>query len=102
MRLIDADKLIALWYEINDIDKDDRGARFVGYTEIERMINSIPTIDAVEVVRCKDCKYFEPDLIPIPYFEGDGACFHEHWTLEDVGFEVKEIDFCSYGERKEE
>ena len=58
--------------------------------------------DYIQIVRCKDCKYFEPDLIPMPYFEGDGACFHEHWTLEDVGFEVKEIDFCSYGERKEE
>ena len=57
--------------------------------------------DLVEVVRCKNCKYFEPDLMPIPYFEGDGVCFHEHWKLEDVGFEVKEIDFCSYGERKE-
>ena len=57
--------------------------------------------DLVEVVRCNNCKYFEPDLMPIPYFEGDGVCFHEHWKLEDVGFEVKEIDFCSYGERKE-
>ena len=68
--------------------------------------NHKPFLMAIEalktdVVRCKGCKYFEPDLIPIPYFEGDGACFHEHWTLEDVGFEVKEIDFCSYGERKE-
>ena len=55
-----------------------------------------------ELVRCKDCKYFEPDLMSIPYFEGDGVCFHEHWKLEDVGFEVKEMDFCSYAERKEE
>ena len=58
--------------------------------------------ELVEVVRCKDCKYFEPDLIPISYFEGDGVCCHEHWKLEDVGFEVKEIDFCSYGERRED
>lgn len=55
---------------------------------------------SVEVVRCENCKYFEPDLMPIPYFEGDGVCCHEHWKLEDVGFEVKETDFCSYGERK--
>ena len=66
-----------------------------------KIYKKAPTIDAVEVVRCKHCKYFEPDLIPIPYFEGDGVCCHEHWKSEEVGFEVKEIDFCSYGERKE-
>lgn len=78
MKLIDADKLIALWYEINDIDKDDRGARFVGYTEIVSMINSIPTIDAVEVVRCKNCKE-------------NKYCF----------LLPNDDDYCSKGERKE-
>lgn len=45
MRLIDADALIEKWYEINDIGPEDRGARFVGYTEIPRFINNAPTIE---------------------------------------------------------
>lgn len=58
MRLIDADAAVAEWYRINDIDENDRGARFVGYTEIPRWLYHIPTIDAEPVVRCKDCEYW--------------------------------------------
>ena len=46
IRLIDANALKAKWYEINDIDENDRGARFVGYTEIARLIDHAPTISA--------------------------------------------------------
>ena len=46
MRLIDAEALKAKWYEINDIDENDRGARFVGYTEIARLIDHAPTVSA--------------------------------------------------------
>lgn len=51
MRLIDADALKAKWYEINDIDENDRGARFVGYTEIARLIDEAPTIEPSEQYR---------------------------------------------------
>ena len=46
MRLIDADALKAKWYKINDIDENDRGTRFVGYTEIARLIDQAPTVSA--------------------------------------------------------
>ena len=48
-----------------------------------------PTADVVEVVRCKDCVYYEP-------CEGgkDFCC----WYVSAV---VKN-DFCSYGERRTE
>ena len=45
MRPIDADALKEKWYKINDIDENDRGARFVGYTEIARLIDNAPTIE---------------------------------------------------------
>lgn len=51
MRLIDADALI----------KAMRG-KFIDHIEEFRavtIINDAPTIDAVSVVRCKDCKYGE-------------------------------------------
>lgn len=52
------------------------------------VINDMPTVDAVEVVRCKDCKYYE-DVKLLP-----------HCTL--CGIMKCEDDFCSCGERKEQ
>ena len=49
MRLIDADALIQEWYRVNNIDEDDRGARFIGYTEIPRFIANAPTVSAESV-----------------------------------------------------
>ena len=66
------------------------------HCHIDKVINelkSIPTADVVEVVRCKDCKWFEP-------YEGEE---HKGNCAELVGLEscVYEDDFCSYGERRE-
>lgn len=50
-----------------------------------------PTVDAVEVVRCKDCKNRD-DIT--------GECKHP----KAVGWDViipEDNDFCSYGERKD-
>ena len=47
--------------------------------------------DVVPVVRCKDCKHFG----------GHGAC-HCHAADENgTPIFVREDDFCSYGERKD-
>ena len=62
MRLIDADALKARWYKINDIDEDDRGARFVGYCEIAGMIDNAPTVDADDFLYCPCCKQRITDL----------------------------------------
>ena len=91
MRLIDADALKARWYEINDIDETDRGARFVGYTEIARLIDNAPTIDAVEVVRCEDCKWYD--------YHAENNQFCIMWRSVHI---KPDTDFCSYGERNEE
>lgn len=45
-------------------------------------IKSMPTIDAVPVVRCEDCKYWDY-----------GACYRLELSRPD--------DFCSYGELRE-
>ena len=65
-RLIDADALKAEWYRMNDIDENDRGVRFMGYTEITRWIDSASTIepdgdlisrqDAIDAV-CEKCQF---------------------------------------------
>ena len=67
-----------------------------GFTEADDVILSMPTVDAVEVVRCKDCKnrgeegscpmywvdeiewdddgYTEVDYVPHDYTVDDGFC----------------------------
>ena len=46
------------------------------------LIYNAETADVVEVVRCKDCKYYNPT---------------DHCYLQGAG----ENDYCSYGERAE-
>lgn len=47
-------------------------------------------VDAVEVVRCKDCKWFGRDM---GYGKHDCKKYEMPYCLAD--------DFCSYGERKD-
>lgn len=55
-----------------------------------RNVDAIPTIDAVEVVRCKDCIYWS----------NDGRCEPAENGL--VLEYTTGLDFCSYGKRREE
>ena len=94
MRLIDAD---ALMYEANS-----DGA--YGYVDAKQ-ISDAPTIDAVEVLRCRDCKYWGDGDGKLQ--GSDGALFARckvHNCLVDgrhIGWCLTENDFCSYGEQKE-
>ena len=99
MRLIDADALIADC-QLAQKQADRHGREFANAfysgggeisTEwwcVEDMIENAPTIiDAVSVVRCKDCKHYtEPN---IEYCELYGAMIL--WGKDD---------FCSRGERR--
>ena len=60
--------------------------------DIEDWLNSAPTIDAVQVVRCKDCKFGDWDSKPNDAM----VCMR----TKD-GFWRSGNDFCSFGERKE-
>lgn len=77
----------------------------------EKDIDNAPTIDAVEVVRCKDCKHFHKNIwgsdigIGRPY---DclivGHCGCEFWGRKEDGSmtQTAEDAFCSFGERRSE
>lgn len=56
-------------------------------------IKRLPAVDAVPVVRCKDCKHYELDACLKIYQDGN--------VSNDAWQERKPTDFCSYGERKE-
>lgn len=86
MKLIDADSLIK---NLDDAIQDaKRNGEICDYWEDDRSnllyyLDTAPTVDAVEVVRCKDCKHW-----------GDTIC---NWFEEERI--MWQNDFCSYGER---
>ena len=86
-RLIDADalKTKAIRCETFKLTDAPVFLKAVGTKEIDRA----PTIDAVPVVRCKDCKWL--------YDEMDDYCCRSHRGL----VRICENSFCSYGERKD-
>ena len=55
-------------------------------------MSKIPTADVVEVVRCKDCKFYEIGKSYTPYCNNVMNLFEE----------MNPNDFCSYGERKDD
>ena len=59
--------------------------------DIEEWLNSAPTIDAVPVMRCRDCKFGDWDSEPNDAM----VCMR----TKD-GFWRSGNDFCSFGERK--
>ncbi len=79
MRLIDADVLIEATRNFCDGYK-------VNWTDnkVLAWIDHAPTIDAVPVVRCKDCEQYN----------GHRYCTYFAETVLDN-------DFCSYGDRKD-
>ena len=59
---------------------------------IVEYFEKVPTVDVVEVVRCKKCNYYEP------HGNGKkGICRHPKLKT----YIKHDIDFCSYGERKD-
>lgn len=105
MRLIDADALLEGIAELKQSpwfnDKYGYGDRKDAVETIEYLcIKKEPTIDAVEVVRCKDCKHFTLNLVEnvggIPLIVA-----HEVCSFWGDGCKTSQEGFCSFGERKE-
>lgn len=118
-RLIDADKLFDI------IDgcvpapyEDSREAK----EECLREIADAPTVDAAPVVRCKDCKWYDPAHIRLNNGErGEYKDYSKNdlfglFVTTDIGINIggrcmgtvyienlfrKPEDFCSRGERKD-
>ena len=93
MRLIDADKLLEIYKKWIPqlLSKEDEGDRR-GVETCITVLEDMQTVDAVPVVRCRECKY-----------RGTDDCiFHIKGEPADEELLLKlDNDFCSYGERKE-
>jgi hypothetical protein len=84
-RLIDANALMEAYLEEQ---------KKPGIYSIAKLIVDAPTVDAVEVVRCKDCKHFVQGEIYDP-------CECMKWTVKFGVAYTTPDGFCSYGERKD-
>ena len=107
-RLVDADALMRIYQEVLcphvscadcSLLTNDGNCRF------ETMIREALAIDAVSIVRCRECKYWGDEDGKAQ--RADGVLFarcNVHNYLIDgrhTGWCPTENDFCSYGERKE-
>ena len=86
MRLLDADRALAI---VRDQGIAHPNAyHLTNYATL--ILREAPTVDAVEVVRCWECKHCDPE---------NHHCDHHMGTAAPL--RRKPDDFCSYGERKE-
>lgn len=91
MKLIDADKLAKnLTYDI--ANRPIHGNFKITVASVRAAISNAPVIDAVPVVRCKDCSYWKAAKVNAKGF----------LICPASGMEITEDDYCSYGERKED
>lgn len=93
MRLIDADAL-----GVGRCSKDILPAAYcAGWNGLIGLIEKAPTIDAVPVVRCRECKHWKPSGSKAGNSFSDmeyiGGCEFSKYCR-------RESDFCSYGEKE--
>lgn len=94
MRLIDADALASALNNGRLEEQTGRAVPFnAGVAFALTMVEYAPTIDAVPVVRCKDCEWWHDNGILTGFCERLG-------TLEWYGTDA--TDFCSFAERKDD
>jgi hypothetical protein len=92
-KLIDADAL-GIGKANRDVFDDPKYAD--GWNNAIEIIESAPSVDAVEVVRCKDCKHRRE-------FAGNHTeiCTCSEWGNDMLIMHPDEF-FCQYGERRSE
>lgn len=77
-------------FDTNEIE-DDKSTFIKGYESyilqcVQNKLAELPVIyDAVSVIRCKDCKHFDPD---------SSCCKYSGWLMDG------DSDFCSRGFHK--
>ena len=90
-RIIDANTLISY---MDECSKESRFRVYYGYAK--SFIDDAPTIDAVPVIRCRECEHHYWEQEPC---HGKVVHYCNLPHMSDV--EVFKEFFCYYGERKE-
>lgn len=63
----------------------------------KKWLKGYPAADVVEVVRCKDCKYYDTTFI-----KERKMCWRKDSDGLIAAYVCLQEDFCSYGERRED
>ena len=92
MGLIDANTLLRHKRKMSGADFD---GEFWDEAVLASDIKNAPTVDAVPVVRCKDCKHYRPQKKSAHWENRANYC------NRIVTIKVQPYDFCSHGEQKE-
>lgn len=96
MRTIDADKLVDMLY-------DNEFAVLCPLDEVSGVVDACPTVDAVVVTRCEDCKHFKS--YGTTSLRIDGKNIKAGWCHRraryDEEYRMPPDGFCSCGERKD-
>ena len=100
-RLIDADLLKSDFNDVVPFDIVELPGTAVKIglyrnSIIQQVIDEQPTVDAIEVVRCKDCVWNKQPQCPLSYtspLSEDGEV--------SIWYKNKGNDYCSYGKRKD-
>lgn len=89
-RYIDTEELLKV-PNVRKVCEYDETGEFISYKAVPvEAIENVPTVDAVEVVRCKDCRDYSPKSVVTPAY------------CTAYGAQKDEDDFCSWGERRKE
>lgn len=80
--------------------KENGDEKFIsGIESVLEYAEQLPAVDAVLVVRCKDCKHFR-EARTKRYKQLIRMCCR--MGRHDMEFRVNADDFCSYGERRDD
>ena len=101
MSLIDRETLLS--FEKMDADLCATCGEHHTAEDVIMMIKTAPTVDAVPVVRCRECKHFRHYGKTSLFINGKNikAGWCQRRISYDEEYRMTADDFCSYGERKE-
>lgn len=97
-KYIEKEKLIkSLWDEVNFYEEDTEYDIATGLSYAINAVENMPEEDVVEVVRCKDCIYFQDyNFFGLPVY----YCML-HKEHDDYEFFTEHDNYCSFGVRKD-
>ncbi len=68
-----------------------------GWNSAIEILRAAPAVDAVKVVRCKECRFCKK----YPTSDGGKMCTNQEWNTVYYP-PVEDDDYCSRGERRED
>ena len=86
-------------------DFNELGCAMVTIQALDALFDILNSSDAVEVVRCKDCKYRSKEWHEDKRHKDGGywlVCCENDAIAERIYGLAQDNDYCSYGERAEE